>query len=126
MKPRTSIIPQEEQDYFPYLFTTRKGKITENYMGNIALDITKKTGIHFHWHNCRHTYAKNLLRNGADLETIRQMLGHDDLSSTQIYSVLDTEEAIARLAQLKVKFYREGMRFKSIAPYEWNYGPAGI
>lgn len=111
----------------PYLFTTRKGSITTEYMGNIAQDIKGKTGVkEFSWHKCRHTYAKNMIRNGVDLETLRQMLGHEELTTTGIYSVMDTAEALERMAGKPVKFYNEGGGFKSSKPWYSVNGPVGI
>ena len=54
----------------PYVFTTKKGKITEGYMSNIASDIRKHSGVDFSWHKCRHTYAKTLWRNEVDRPTV--------------------------------------------------------
>ncbi|WP_297215190.1 site-specific integrase [Thermoplasma sp.] len=107
----------------PYVFTTRKGKITEAYMGNIAMDIRKSTGIDFSWHKCRHTYAKNLLRNNIDLETIRQMLGHANLSTTQVYSQLDSGEAMERIREKKPKLFKCSNRNN---PYTITDGLEGI
>lgn len=94
----------------PYVFTTRKGKITEAYMGNIAMDIRRLSGVDFSWHKCRHTYAKTLLRNNLDLETIRQMLGHANLSTTQVYSQLDSGEAMERIREKKPKLFKGSIR----------------
>lgn len=110
----------------PYVFTTKLGAITPEYMGNLALDIKNKTGVkEFSWHKCRHTYAKNMLRNDIDVETLRQMLGHEDLGTTQIYAELDTGEALERVMNKKVKFYKEGAEFKSPKPWDIVNGPAG-
>ena len=111
----------------PHVFTTKNGPISEYYMGKLAADIKQKTGINeFAWHKCRHTYAKNMLRNDVDLETLRQMLGHEDLQTTGIYAELDTGEALERVMKKNVKFYREGEGFKSSKPWYISDGPMGI
>lgn len=93
-----------------YVFTTKKGKITEAYMSNIAGDIRRRSGVDFSWHKCRHTYAKTLWRNEIDLETIRQMLGHANLSTTQVYSQMDSGEAMEKIRTKKPKLYRGSNR----------------
>ena len=81
----------------PFVFTTKTSVITPEYMGKIAMTITRRSNIPFSWHKCRHTYAHNLVKEDVDLETVRQMLGHEDLGTTQIYAALDSGEAIERI-----------------------------
>ena len=74
------------------LFLNRRGKqLSRNMVFMILKDLTEKAGIHkiVSPHTLRHSFATHLLENGADLRAIQQMLGHESITTTEIYMHLD-------------------------------------
>lgn len=74
------------------LFLNRRGKqISRNMVFMILKELTEKAGIHksVSPHTLRHSFATHLLENGADLRAIQQMLGHESITTTEIYMHLD-------------------------------------
>jgi integrase/recombinase XerD len=77
------------------LFVTQRGKrYTNECMSTLIKTKLKKIGVEGHYgpHKLRHTYATNFLRNGGNLEQLRIVMGHRDISTTQRYLSLLPED----------------------------------
>ena len=88
--------------YSDIVFLNRYGRqLTRAMIFTIIKTLAKQADIHKNIspHTLRHSFATHLLQNGADLRIIQQLLGHEDITTTEIYThieIQDLREAIQK------------------------------
>ncbi len=102
--PRVEILLERQTDY---VFPTRRGdRMTRQAFWHIIKRYAQKAGVgnKMSPHTLRHAFATHLLNNGADLRVVQLLLGHSDLSTTQIY----THVARERMKELHAQHHPRG------------------
>lgn len=84
-------IKKGEEDY---VFLNRRGsRLSRVYIFMLIKDLAAKTGLKktISPHTFRHSFATHLVEGGADLRAVQEMLGHESITTTEIYTHLDRE-----------------------------------
>jgi integrase/recombinase XerD len=105
MKSRPLLVKKTKSENYLYL-NSRGTKLSRMGIWKIVKQNSESAGIkkEVHPHTFRHSFATHLLEGGADLRAVQEMLGHADISTTQIYTHLDRDY----IKQIHKEFHPRG------------------
>ncbi len=92
-----------------HVFLNRRGKkLTRVYIFMLIKELAEKASIKksISPHTFRHSFATHLIEGGADLRAVQEMLGHESITTTEIYTHIDREFLRSTLVQFHPRFNR--------------------
>ena len=89
---RGHVVPQKDHENFVFL-NSRGKAISRVWVFLVIKDLAQKSGIqkNISPHTFRHSFATHLIEGGADLRAVQEMLGHESITTTEIYTHLDRD-----------------------------------
>jgi integrase/recombinase XerD len=77
------------QDPAAVFLNVRGGRLTRQAVFGIVRTYGARVGLKLHPHTLRHSFATHMLQGGSELRSLQEMLGHADISTTQVYTHVD-------------------------------------
>ena len=87
---RPKLLSKKNQKEQALFLNRRGGRLTRQAAHLRFQECTSRMGLDATIHTLRHSFASHMIKNGADIRSVQEMLGHSDIKTTQIYTQLDT------------------------------------